>query len=126
MKIKRRDMEQRSDQHDRQNWNELLRFDVLDRIKQDDAGQRAADLAHIPRQKETRKIVEQHQGRVRHIVIEVLHKQDHRQESEEQEERIVIQAQLQEEIIQEQVTRFRIQVAVEDIRMPVISSKNDL
>ena len=110
-----RDVEQRSDQYDRHELNEFLRFDVLDRIKQDDAGQRAPDLAHIPRQKEARKIIEQHQGRVRYLVIEVLHKQKHRQECKEQQESIVIQAQIQKEIIQEQVTRFCVEVSVEDI-----------
>ena len=110
-----RDVEQRSDQHDRHELNEFLRFDVFDRIKQDDAGQRAPDLSHIPRQKEARKIIEQHQGRVRHIVIKILHQQKHRQESKEQQEGIVIQSQVQKQIIQEQVTRFRVEVAVEDI-----------
>ena len=108
-------VEQRSDQDDRHEFGEFLRFDVFDRIKQDDAGQRAPDLAHIPRQKETRKIIEQHQGRVRHIAVQILHKQEHRQESKEQQESIVIQTQVQKEIIQEEVTRFCVEVAVKDI-----------
>ena len=108
-------VEQRSDQDDRHEFGEFLRFDVFDRIKQDDAGQRAPDLPHIPRQKEARKVIEQHQGRVRHIAVQILHQQEHRQESKEQQESIVIQTQVQKEIIQEEVTRFCVEVAVKDI-----------